>query len=73
MRKWFYLLLAMVILAAAIPLTGCSKSESEEPYKIGALFAVTGGNAPLGEPEKQTVGDDGRGDQCQWRHKRTSR
>jgi len=53
MRKWFYVLLALVILAAAIPLTGCSKSESEEPYKIGALFAVTGGNAPLGEPEKQ--------------------
>ena len=55
MRKWFYVLLALVILAAAIPLTGCSKEESEEPYKIGALFAVTGGNAPLGEPEKQTV------------------
>jgi branched-chain amino acid transport system substrate-binding protein len=55
MRKWFCLLLAVVILAAAIPLTGCSKSESEEPYKIGALFAVTGGNAPLGEPEKQTI------------------
>lgn len=54
MRKWFCLLLALVILAAAIPLAGC-KSESEEPYKIGALFAVTGGNAPLGEPEKQTV------------------
>ena len=53
MRKWFYVLLALVILAAAIPLAGCSKSESEEPYKIGALFAVTGGNAPLGEPEKQ--------------------
>lgn len=55
MRKWFYLLLAVVILAAAIPLAGCSESKSEEPYKIGALFAVTGGNAPLGEPEKQTV------------------
>ena len=53
MRKWFCLLLAMMILAAAIPLAGCSESESEEPYKIGALFAVTGGNAPLGEPEKQ--------------------
>jgi branched-chain amino acid transport system substrate-binding protein len=55
MRKWFCLLLAMVILAAAIPLAGCSKSESEEPYKIGALFASTGINAPLGEPEKQTI------------------
>jgi branched-chain amino acid transport system substrate-binding protein len=55
MRKWFYVLLALVILAAAIPLAGCGEPESEEPYKIGALFAVTGGNAPLGEPEKQTV------------------
>ena len=57
MKKWFSLLLVVVILAAAIPLMGCGsdKEESEEPYKIGALFAVTGGNAPLGEPEKQTV------------------
>jgi len=55
MRRWFGLLLAMLILAAAIPLTGCGESKSEEPYKIGALFAVTGGNAPLGEPEEQTV------------------
>jgi branched-chain amino acid transport system substrate-binding protein len=55
MRKWFGVLLTMLILAAAIPLAGCSESKSEEPYKIGALFAVTGGNAPLGEPEKQTV------------------
>ncbi len=37
MRKWFYLLLAVFILAAAIPLAGCSESKSEEPYKIGAL------------------------------------
>jgi branched-chain amino acid transport system substrate-binding protein len=55
MRRWFYVLLAVFILAAAIPLAGCGESKSEEPYKIGALFAVTGGNAPLGEPEKQTV------------------
>jgi branched-chain amino acid transport system substrate-binding protein len=25
------------------------------PYKIGAIFAVTGANSPLGTPEKQTV------------------
>ncbi len=25
------------------------------PYKIGAVFAVTGNNSPLGTPEKQTV------------------
>ncbi|MDM8000665.1 MAG: ABC transporter substrate-binding protein [Dehalococcoidia bacterium] len=55
MKRWFYLLLAVLMLAAVIPLAGCGESKSEEPYKIGALFAVTGGNAPLGEPEKQTV------------------
>jgi branched-chain amino acid transport system substrate-binding protein len=58
MRKWFGLLLAMLILAAAIPLAGCgseSKSTSGEPYKIGALFSNTGFNAPLGQPEVQTV------------------
>jgi branched-chain amino acid transport system substrate-binding protein len=27
----------------------------KEPYKIGALFAVTGFNSPLGVPQKQTV------------------
>ena len=57
MRKWFYVLLAAVILAAAIPLAGCggSKSTSGEPYKIGALFSNTGFNAPLGQPEVQTI------------------
>jgi len=58
MRKWSCLLLAMLILAAAIPLAGCgseSKTTSGEPYKIGALFSNTGFNAPLGQPEVQTV------------------
>ena len=57
MRKWFCLLLAMLILAAAIPLAGCGgeKEASGEPYKIGAVFSNTGFNAPLGQPEVQTV------------------
>jgi branched-chain amino acid transport system substrate-binding protein len=57
MRKWFYVLLAVFILAAAIPLAGCGgeKEASGEPYKIGAVFSNTGFNAPLGQPEVQTV------------------
>lgn len=56
MRKWFYVLLAVVMLAAAIPLAGCgSESASGEPYKIGAVFSDTGFNSPLGKPEIKTV------------------
>ncbi len=53
MRKWFYVLLALVILAAAIPLAGCAGDK--ESYKVGAIFAETGVNSSLGTPEKQTV------------------
>ena len=56
MRSRLYLLLAALLLVAAvIPMTGCGGNEAHEPYKVGALFAATGINAPLGEPEKQTV------------------
>ena len=53
MRKWFCLLLAMLILAAAIPLAGCAGEKGT--YKIGALFALSDYNSSLGIPEKQTV------------------
>ena len=55
MRTWLYLLLAVVLLAAVIPIAGCGGNEANEPYKVGAIFASTGFNSPLGEPEKQTV------------------
>jgi len=56
MRKWFYLLLAVVIMAAAIPLAGvgCS-SEEETPYKVGALLALSGPGSNLGIPEQRTL------------------
>ena len=54
MRKWFYVLLAIVILAAAIPLAGVGCAEKDS-YKVGAIFAETGVNSSLGTPEKQTV------------------
>lgn len=53
MRKWLCLLLLVVILAAAIPLAGCSSEK--ETYKVGAIFAETGVNSSLGTPEAQTV------------------
>jgi branched-chain amino acid transport system substrate-binding protein len=56
MRKWFCLLLAMVILAAAIPLAGCSSGEKETGViKIGALLDNSGANKPLGDAEKQAL------------------
>jgi branched-chain amino acid transport system substrate-binding protein len=46
-------LLVLVVTLIAVGVTGCSSEK--EPYKVGALFAVTGNNSPLGEPEQQTV------------------
>ena len=57
MRKWFYLLLAVVMLAAAIPLAGCSSEEeaTKAAYKIGAVFSTSGSQSDLGVPEQRTV------------------
>jgi branched-chain amino acid transport system substrate-binding protein len=35
--------------------SSASTTATGEPYKVGAVFAVTGFNSPLGTPEKQTV------------------
>jgi len=56
MRKWFYLLLAALILAAAIPLAGCSSEKADKAaYKVGAVFSTSGGYSSLGVPEQRTV------------------
>jgi len=52
MRTWLYLLLAAVLLAAVIPMTGCGEGNV---IKIGALLDTSGANSPLGIPEKQTL------------------
>jgi len=54
MRKWLYLLLAVVMLAAAVPLAGVGCAEKES-YKVGAIVAETGVNSSLGTPERQTL------------------
>jgi branched-chain amino acid transport system substrate-binding protein len=53
MRKWLGLLLAILILAAAIPLTGCSSDK--EAYVVGAIFSTSGAASDLGVPEERTV------------------
>lgn len=55
MKKWIGLLVVMLLLGTAIPLVGCAEEGEKEAYKVGAVFAVSGFNAPLGTPEKQTV------------------
>ncbi|NQT82483.1 ABC transporter substrate-binding protein [bacterium] len=48
-----------LVLTAMLVVTGCKKEKEEElalaPYKVGAVFAVTGPASWLGEPEKNTA------------------
>jgi len=58
MRRWFYVLLAVFILAAAIPLAGAGCGNGEEEtgaIKIGALLDNSGANKPLGDAEMQAL------------------
>ena len=55
----FLVVMSLLSMISVIPATTAPSHSRADlvaaPYKIGALFAVTGGNAPLGEPEKQTA------------------
>jgi branched-chain amino acid transport system substrate-binding protein len=55
-KVWLGLALSLLAALALLRpnLTG-SASAAEEPYKIGAVFSVTGGASFLGEPEKKTA------------------
>lgn len=44
-----------MFLFAALTLSCAKKAEVKEPYKIGAIFSVTGRASFLGEPEKKTA------------------
>lgn len=55
MKKWLYLVLAMGLLVAAVPLAGCVQPVMAEHYKVGAVLALTGPASNLGVPEKQTL------------------
>jgi len=60
MRKGWSVVMAFVI-AALVLVAGWNRAKCEagaappEPYKVGALFAVTGPASWLGDPEKKTV------------------
>jgi branched-chain amino acid transport system substrate-binding protein len=55
MKKWLSIPLAMVLLVTTIIAGGCKGDQDVTPYKVGAIFAVTGPASNLGVPEKQTV------------------
>ena len=54
-RSSIYVALAALLLLVSSSLAAGCSSQSDESYKIGALFAVTGFNSPLGTPEKETA------------------
>jgi len=46
----------LVLLLGSADITAkASKPPTGAPYKIGAIFSVTGDNSPLGQPEKETA------------------
>lgn len=56
MSRWFLArsAAAMFLAVAFTSVLGCGSAASES-YKVGALFAVTGFNSPLGTPERDTA------------------
>ena len=55
MKKWFSLVFSLALLVSTVSLAGCGKKEAAEPYKVGAVLALTGLSSNLGVPEKQTL------------------
>jgi len=59
MRNYFKYAVVLFLVAAVLALGGISCSEETEtamePYKVGAVFASSGFNQPLGETQKPTV------------------
>jgi branched-chain amino acid transport system substrate-binding protein len=52
--KSLFCIVVVVALLLAAPVSWAAK-KALEPYVIGAIFTVTGDNAPLGVPERETV------------------
>ncbi len=50
-RLWFGCLITFLALSWVLP----SLALAAEPYKLGAVFSVTGNGSMLGDPEKKTV------------------
>jgi len=54
MMRWKSWIVLIVVLCLALVSMQCAKKPAE-PYKVGAIFAITGGASWLGEPERNTA------------------
>ena len=49
-------ILAVILLAISLMISSCTKKEEPKaPYKVGGIFAITGANSFLGEPERNSM------------------
>ncbi|MDY6989412.1 MAG: ABC transporter substrate-binding protein [Thermodesulfobacteriota bacterium] len=55
MRKSVIWVAISMFLTTALALSWANRVQAEEPYKVGAIFSVTGRASFLGEPEKKTA------------------
>ncbi len=54
-KKFLKLAVLLMVVVLVLGATVACTAKPKESYKVGAVFAVTGFNAPLGTPERQTV------------------
>lgn len=63
-RRWVWMVVVMVLCAVvAAAMVGCARKPAAppgptpqaEPYRIGAMFDITGNASPLGVPERNTA------------------
>jgi branched-chain amino acid transport system substrate-binding protein len=57
MKSKYLFALVLGLACAGLIFSSCQKEQvqGEEPYVIGGVFSITGGNSPLGEPEKNSM------------------
>jgi branched-chain amino acid transport system substrate-binding protein len=55
MKKTLIVLTVITVLLCLLLFVAAAEKEEAEPYKIGAVFAITGPASWLGEPERNTV------------------
>ena len=67
-KKWLIFGVG-IVLGMGLVLNGAMAAENA-PYKVGAVFSVTGGGSFLGDPEKKDSGNDRRRNQQKRRHQR---
>ena len=54
-RLWLVVCAAVVLAVCLAPGSWAAPKKAGAPYVIGAIFSLTGDNAPLGVPERETV------------------